>query len=258
MARQAPNFFCILPKEMSNAECFKLAKRVYDEAHCNIFDGTTFQEFYSTVFLPNTEFSKIMILTYGGQITGYVSFHVYKVPLVEKDIYVVMTEMGTNKCVKHPFEFLSKEILKYTLQNLDKEVYLIDTAITPYIYQKCCNKFNEIYPRFGTKIPDKVFTILDQVSKHFHWQLNNNHGALVRSLQWKIKADYEIQHYQRCVEDNDINFYKKLVPNYQAGEGLVIAVPLSLTNSIKTATKVLYTAVQREAEETLESLRHAW
>ena len=256
MARQAPNFFCILPKEMSNAERTKLAMRVYHEAHCNIFDGTSFDEFYASVFSPATEFTKLMILTYGGQITGYVSFHVYKVPVIEKDIYVVMTEMGTNKCVKHPFEFLSQEILKYSLQNFDKELYLIDTAITPYIYQKCCNKFNEIYPKYGTKTPDKLLTLLDQVGKHFHWQVNNHNDALVRSLQWKIKTDYEIQHYQNCVDDTDINYYKNLVPNYQTGQGLVVAVPLSITNSIKTATKVLYTAMQRE-KEAINYLR-AW
>lgn len=258
MARQTPNFFCILPKEMSNVERTKLAKRVYHEAHCRIFDGTSFEEFYNTVFMPATEYTKLMILTYAGQVTGYVSFHVYKVPVTDKSIYIVMTEMGTNKCVKHPFDFLSKEILKYALLNIDKELYLVDTAITPYVYQKCCHKFNEIYPKYGIKTPEKVLTLLEQVGKHFHWQLDKNNDVLVRSLQWKIKNDYLIQHYQNSVADVDISYYQNLVPNYQAGKGLIVAAPLSLTNSIKTATNVFYTAVQREADEKLNYLRQAW
>lgn len=232
----------ILPKEMPEQERINLAKRVYDEAHSKIFEGLSFEEFYLTVFTPNTLESKIMIYTQTktNKIIGYVSFHVYEITKNQNSFHIIMTEMGITQHCKHPVCFVMKEGIKHYLRYPHKKTYILDTVINPFLYEKCCRMFYQLYPKHNVELSPELTDAIYEVTNYFKWKINIKDQSIVRNLNWKLKKRYIANHPCDNVKNKDVNYYHHLITHYGRGKGLVVVIPWGIKkNFIYSEFKVL-------------------
>lgn len=235
---RSSNSFVVNPKKMPERERITLAKEVYQQAHSKIFDGASFEEFYHTVFTPSTVCTKVKIFTDQQQIIGYCSFQVYAVKHAEKTVHVVMSEMGMIKFTQHPSYFIMREVSKFQLLHQDKPTFILDTLISPFIYRKCCKKVYEIYPKRNVDTPTQIMSLIKSIGANFNWNVKLEKNAVIRSLKWKVRKDYIATHPERNLIDPNVEFYHAHVPDYDAGKGLVVVIPVSTLNIAMSVTKI--------------------
>jgi hypothetical protein len=243
MDSKTKNAYVVEPEKMNASEKLLLAQKVYTEAHNKVFRGTNFLDFYKTVFSPPTLLTKIKIYTNGKQIIGYSSFQVYEIKHHKETMQIIMSEMCMVIPQQQPTLFVMMESIKYWMKNLNKNLFILDTLISPFIYKKCCAMAYELYPRHSNKTPSSLMKVILGAANAFDWDINMTQHGIVRRLKWKVDKHYLENHSLSNGKNPHLTYYNNVVPDCDTGKGLVIIVPATLANAVgsivKTAGKLM-------------------
>lgn len=218
----------------------KLAEKIYSEAHRKIFDSPGFSEFYKTVINPPTVSTKLLVYYLNDRVVGYTSFHLYKIHCEQSPVYIAMSEIGLSVSVKKfslsPFEFVVKELAKWAIKNPLAKKFMVDTLISPQVYSRVCEITYQMYPTLKRSISSPHQQLVDQVANYFNWETENNSGAIVRHLNWRVNSRYLALNNVR--RNDNLQFYLKRVSDCQQGNGLVVVIPVTIKNMILTLGKI--------------------
>lgn len=250
-------YFLIEPKKMQESERIDLAKRVYEEAHTRVFSGTTFEDFYHTVFTPETLVTKIAIYTNGLKVQGYVSFQVYEVSTTKNEnTHIIMSEMGISESghsqKRRPIFFIYQEAVKHRIKNICKKIFVVDTLISSHIYKRCCEVTHEIYPKKDEYLPVKYEQLILNVGRNFKWQLHSTANAFVRTLKWRAM---DHNNSNRNINYKEVvDYYNRTIPDLQEGRGLITVIPITQKNLFLSGLKMMRLLFNRKKQDYMAKL----
>lgn len=224
------------PKKLTSAQRLSLAKKVFKNAHKEVFNGVTFREFYYAVFIPPTVQTKIRIYILKNNVIGYSTFQLYKIKKSKLHCYVIMTEVCSKETAHHinPIHFFVKEAAKFIFLNPFAIVFMVDTLMSPIIYKKLCHTAFEIYPVYNKEVPSKLTKLCRIMAKIFHWNFKSYGKYIIRRLSWRVKNKYVLQ--DKSFDPNK-EYFSSILPDFELGKGLVIIIPVTLFNIIATLIK---------------------
>lgn len=221
-------------RTLSEFEKFTLARIAYKTTESS-YDHMSFSYFYNTLF-PIDSLRDILYVCYkNNTLLGYAVLHCFDVKIQEKSRYILMSEVlfdpnTTNK--PSVSKLLLLDIAKLKLEFINKEIYIVDTIVTPYFFHSLSSISATIYPSPSYKAPAYYYELIKSLADHYKWSITIHDNAIVRLLdKWKYKAEQRfVKSHPDRVQSIYTEFYKKYCSNYTDGNGVIIMIPVTMSN----------------------------
>lgn len=226
------SFETIEPATLEPDTSAKRCRELYD-IHCQIFEGVDFVHFKNKEFFPDAKWTKIRIFrSSNGGAVGYCALHLYEKVVNSKTIVIFRIQSGILPDYRrqgYVSAFLFKQVLKYKVLNPFKESYLFCTLIHPSSYH-LISKFFRYYPNKKHATPANELDKMSLIADLFHEVQLSHFDPSLRDVGCITKQTEEEQAELFKSSDPDTRFFLAKNPDYHKGRGLVILVPLQLTN----------------------------
>ena len=128
--------------------------------------------------------------------------------------------------------------LKTKLKNPLTPLFYVATASSPVPYHLFVRTANTFYPNPYTPTPKKIRNLLTTTAKHRKLELVDMENGVIR-----YPGDFKLRRQEKLVRGERFSHpiwqhYLKLNPNFDQSQELLLALPLTVSNSIRSLLRV--------------------
>jgi CRP-like cAMP-binding protein len=223
----------ILLKSLSPEEREQLADALY-AVHQQIFAGVDRAMFVRFVLESKAEHTWLQVhRNEAGAIVGYFALHVFERMLGGKLTAVFRAQAGSLRAYRGgnvTMRFALALGLRYLLRHPGRPAYYWGPVVHPSSYSLFAKYFGEVWPRPGARMPAELLEFMSQLASEFRMPQVDQARPLVRAVGWKTRdTEVEREYWRRC-EKPAARFFLESNPGYTEGHGLIMLVPLTLSN----------------------------
>ena len=221
------------PSRLSNTERIALGKKLY-AVHKRVFTGVSEDRFTTDVIEPPAE--KTIIRLYFGeldQLAGYCAVHTYKRRARGQNVLVLRAEAGLRPEYRgrgSTYWFGMVRAIFEKLRHPFVPVYFLDTLVHSSSYHLFCKYFPVVYPHpDGRRVPDLRETALELIESYSDPAVSEA-DPFVRDVGWITIESPQEKSLSKSQNYPDVRFFKERNPGYRLGHGLLVVVPITLSN----------------------------
>lgn len=199
--------------------------RQFTEEHYRINNRSLF---ISSILKPGHPGEIICFYGESDELVGYT--RIYRQPIHSKAKQSIVYYAHTFNNPTHDTRFLAARLgltqtMKYKLSHPDEELMHFSCVNNPAKYQFLAQLCNTIYPKPNHEVPKKIIQLVNVLKKSNNWQSCTKHPMLIDGQLVPKQPHAEIDH------DNPfIQYYRSLNPYSEAGQSLLVCIPLSIDN----------------------------
>lgn len=220
------------PAALSEAGKRTLARQLY-RVHERVFAGTDEAEFADYVVHSRARETKIAVYKSKGVSVGYCAVHRFVKDLAGQSYVVFRAEAGLLRAYRRrnsTFPFVFQTALRYKLFHPFRNVCYLGTFVHPSVYRLMTKYITGIYPNCRRPTPPSMEQLMIALAEAFHVPVAEKGDLLIREVGW-ITRDSEVDRKYWFENDQpDIRFFVSRNPRYGDGRGLVVLVPIKMTN----------------------------
>ena len=195
-----------------------------------------------------------IIFFYGeaDELVGYTRIYLQHIDMKGKSFIVYSSNSYNDH--KHNTHFVGARLgltqtMKYKLSHPDKELVHFSCVSSPREYLFLAHLCETIYPRPDREVPKQIIKLLDVLKKNNNWPSLSDHPMLIGGqLVQKQREASELN----ASDESLIRYFLSLNPDYAAGDGLLVCIPLSLNNIGHSIKQLLTQAPQEQTEQRLK------
>lgn len=243
-----------IPQTMSSADIQQLNQRLY-HIHRQVFDGVSPAELQRYVIDSQAEKKRIRFFVdlYGRDV-GYITFQRFRISVGRKSHRIYRTEvclLPSYRGKNATFRQLFRECAWDYIQNGFRRSWFVATPIHPIPYSIAVHSLHEMYPRPKQPIPQRVASIMAQMSDALGLENASAHNSLVKKVNWVVRQSKGKKSSYQASSDPAVQFFCAENPDYDQGNGFMILIPFTILNGVWGAGKNL----QRLSRHLLRSFR---
>ena len=137
----------------------------------------------------------------------------------------------------------TKLYLKYWREILSSRTFFWADALTYKAYLVFAKSLEEFYPNRQMNNPESIQKVIDHIGREHYGTYYNFGVGTVRKEQILVN-DPCINIPLKYRQDPDIRFYTQANPGYTQGQGLITIAPLSGTNFMRLAKRLMIKAMR--------------
>jgi hypothetical protein len=239
----------ILLQEQPDDFVSKLAEELF-LTHNRIFAGLDKETFIRYLFRSGATDTKIRLYRRrDGALVGYAVVHCYQEVIKDKPTTIFRAEAGflpQYRAHGRTFYFYGLELLKYRLSHPTENIFYLGMLVHPSSYVVFARYFDEMYPKNGCDIPEDRYRLMVNMADFFAVPPVDPSDPLIRNIGWRTREE---KLYWRSTNDPDVTFFRNRNPEYGLGHGLVILVPITISNLARAYLVYVYKHVKQRLQE---------
>lgn len=233
VGRRAARKSVVLPARLPAQDRESLSRQLY-KVHKRIFSGISAEEFHRHVVEPPAEATVIQLyLDDDGRIVGYCAFHRFWRRLGGRNTIILRAEAGLlpeyrGRRVTYGFGMIRAFVEKFW--HPFTPVYYLGTLVHPSSYHLFCNYFPKVYPHPDFETPAGIQDHARELINSFPDPPVTKTDPFVRDVGWVTIETTQQKWLKKRGDHHDVEFFKERNPGYPKGHGLVVIVPISMSN----------------------------
>ncbi len=239
----------INPETLSAAEKAAFADSLY-ALHSRIFDGVEKKRFVSYVIDSPAQWNRIRIYkNVKNDWVGYCAVHRFHVPVFNRPCVIVRAEAGILRKYRGrslTLWFGFAKAIQYRLRHPFSELYYLGTFVHPSVFYMFSRYFCEYYPRVDTPLPLQIKDLMLELAKIFQIKAVRGNNFLSREVGWITKESEADSLFWQKHTHPAVKFYLAANPTYAQGSGLLVLVPLTLSNISRSLTRFLQNKLSKK------------
>jgi CRP-like cAMP-binding protein len=244
----------ILLKNLSAEERQRLADALY-AIHRQIFDVADRGSFVRPVIESKAEHTWIQVhRNAAGDIVGYFALHCFERRLGGELTAVFRAQAGSLRAYRGDnvsMSFGLSLVLRYLLRHPGRRAFYWGPLVHPSSYSLFAKYFGEVWPRPGAEVPPELLALMNGLASEFRLAQVDPAQPLVRHIGWKTRDTEVEREYWRHCEKPAARFFLAANPGYVEGHGLMMMVPLSVSN----IAHVIREVARHKLRKPVEALR---
>ncbi len=218
------------PARLTPSQRAELCRNIADIT-AMIFDGVTYERIQSHVVEAPAEQTHIR-LYYGPNdaLMGYFIFHRYDREYGGKRVIILRVEAGLVPEARghRMIRQVLSAALWLKLKHPFRRMFYLDTLVHASSYHLFHRYTPFMYPAPNRNIPPALMPLINSVLATFPDPMAHQSDPLVRKVGW-ITREADKKNAPRD-DSSGARFFKSRNPGYVSGEGLVVVIPVTLTN----------------------------
>lgn len=231
--------------EQPNASVSKLAEELF-LTHNRIFAGLDKEMFVRYLFHSGATATKMRIYRcQSGALVGYAVVHRYRKIIKGTPTTIFRAEAGflpQYRAHGRTIFFYALEFLKYLSMHPTENIFYLGMLVHPSSYVVFARNLDEMYPKGGREIPEDTYRLMVDMADAFAVPPVDPADPLIRNILWRTREE---KPYWRCTNDPDVVFFRNRNPGYRLGHGLVVLVPMTIPNLVRSLVMYAYKQVKQ-------------
>ena len=232
-----------------DASVSKLADELF-LTHDRIFGGLDKATFIRYLLRSGAADTKLRIYRWNhDEIVGYAVVHRYRENISGKSTTIFRAEAGflpEYRAHGRTFYFFALELLKYLLSHPTERIFYLGMLVHPSSYVVFARYFDDMYPKAGREIPEDMLRLMVDMADFFAVRPVDPSDPLIRKIGWRTREE---KPYWRSTHDPDVMFFRDRNPDYSLGHGLVVLVPITISNMARALLRYVYRHLRQPAPE---------
>lgn len=219
------------PSRLCEGDRGRLTRELF-EVHDKIFAGVDRSQFAAYVVEPRGATTRIQVMRDpSGAPAGYMALHSYVRPVAGRTTLVMRGEVGVLPAWRGQTahaRFLLTQTARQCLRHWWRPKLVLACPIHPGSYWGVTRRVGRSWPRPGQPTPPKIARMFTELAAAFGLIPPNGADPLVRRVGWITRESDADREYWANHPAPLVQYYRALNPNYGAGNGLLMLVPLTL------------------------------
>jgi hypothetical protein len=168
-----------------------------------------------------------------GAMVGYAAVHRHPMTVLGRRVTVFRAQAGLlpeYRAHGATFLFCVLELLRYRLRHPLAPVFYLGALVHPSSYLVFVRHFAGVHPRRDCEIPHSTYRLMVAMADGFGVPPVDPSDPLVRRDGWVTR---QAKPFWETTADPDVVFFRNRNPGYRQGHGLVVLVPMSLSNLLR-------------------------
>lgn len=221
------------PAKLSTAERAELISQLY-AVNQKIFAGVSLEDFDHHVLDASADSTHIQLFfAADGQLVGYCAAHRFWRHVLGRHVIVLRAEAGLlSEYRGHgaTYRFRMIRSVAEKLSHPFTPIYYVGTLVHASSYDLACQNFPQVYPHPDHETPEVIQEVARELINSFPAPPVAQADPFVRDVGWMtIEAPQENPPSQYG-DNHYVRFFKARNPGYSKGHGLVVIVPITVSN----------------------------
>ena len=225
----------ILPARLSEPGRDALSHQLY-EVHRKIFAGVSAEEFRRHVVDAPAEVTAIQLYLAGdGQIIGYCAYHRFRRKVQGRSTIVLRAEAGLLPEYRGRGAAYGFGIIRAVAEKIRHPftpIYYLGTLVHASSYHLFCKYFSQVFPHPVHETPAGIREITRELIDGFPDPPVSESDPFVRDVGWVTIETPQERELNRRGDRVDVQYFKARNPGYAKGHGLVVVVPITVSNLV--------------------------
>ncbi len=235
------------PASLDHQQCEALIDELY-AVHQLIFRGVTRDAFMRYVVRSSAERTRIEIYRVDGRAVGYAAMHMFAVRVGGRSSVVSRCEVGLLREHRRQTRygwFLAREGVIQLLRAPMTPIYGLSCATSPATYRVLARIFPELWPHWERNTPPAMAALMDELAERFG--LHPVEGAVpgVYDVGWQTQETEQEALAWRRSSHSASRFYLECNPDHARGHGLLVLMPISPKNFLRSLRRLAASQLQR-------------
>ena len=221
------------PAKLSTDERAELLNQLY-AVNQKIFAGVSLEDFEHHVVDASADSTLIQLYFAAiGQVVGYCAAHRFWRQVLGRHVIVLRAEAGLlpgHRGHGATYRFRMIRCVAEKLRHPFTPIYYVGTLVHSSSYDLACQNFPKVYPHPDRETPEIIQEVARELINSFPAPPVSQADPFVRDVGWMtIEAPQENAPSQQG-DNHYARFFKARNPGYTKGHGLVIIVPITVSN----------------------------
>ncbi|WP_192036243.1 hypothetical protein [Halomonas sp. YLGW01] len=208
-----------------------------------IFIGVSRAELMAEVLTPPARRTRLQLLRdASGTLIGYCGVHLYEKRVLGRQQLILRSEAGLLPAYRGSgctLRFGLRQTLTCRLRHPFRRLDLFCTLVHPSSYRLLAGRFAEMSPLPGRPVPPDTRALMQGMAEAFGECPVAWGDKGLRRVGWITRDSEHDRQAWETSEAPEVRFFLKRNPGYRQGIGLVVLVPLSWHNLLRSAWRRL-------------------
>ncbi|MEM7156319.1 MAG: hypothetical protein AAF799_25925 [Myxococcota bacterium] len=235
------------PHALSATERERFTDDLY-AAHNRIFAGVSRAEFAAYVVDSPAEYTRIQVLRVDEEIVGYAAFHAFERDVEGGPALVLRAEVGMLAAYRRQSRcawFLAGESLRAIMRHPGRMVWGLSCATNPATYRTLARHADQVWPHWQEPTPSREQKLMDELAEDFQLRPVDPQRPGVYHVGWQTRQSTgETRDWRDCPHPAS-QLYLQRNPQYTAGHGLLLLVPLTKMGLFRAFGRIITNRIRR-------------
>jgi len=195
-----------------------------------------------TVFSPARRTKITVYRNTIGRLVGYFAIHHFHLRVAGERAIIMRGEGGFLEEYRHHHSsqrLILKEVVLLRIRHPFAPLYTLSCFISPVMYYVAVKDCYRLYPNRRLTTPERIFTIMQQLSEEFQLAEMDERYPYMRNVGWVVRYSAEKMASLSRTANKDIRFFLEQNPRYHEGYGLLTMMPVTTLNVVLSAINFL-------------------